>query len=289
MRTRVSAVAFVAVIPGLLALFSGGCTRDTASTAPEAGPTSTTSKATRPQRESPEGNTSQAAAPTELSRADFPEFGFSMRYPTSWAPSSLTTLPKGTASRTLAELRRRPPTRGFQVVPRIIITVEPAKVEELNAAVGLVLSEVAQVSQAPGTRLGRTEVGRRKLSSTTVATLETTYSVARPRPSSGETRARARGSSASSGPKNGARGDIVAESGTEPETVVQRSIVALVRDSGATLQLLTVTATYLMKDAAIVGEEINGVLGSIRLDPIGEPVRKQKSRRASRPPSKEGP
>ena len=222
---------------------------------------------------------SGAAPNAEELEIDLPEFGFSMRYPSSWAPSTLTTLPttrpttrpEGTPPKTLAELRRRPEARGFRVVPRVIVTIEPSKVAELDAAVGLVLSDVAQVAQAPGTRLGRTEVGRRKLSSMNVATLETSYAVGQ-------------------APAAGAKRAGAAEADSATEIVVQRSVLALVADLRKKPQLLTVTATYLMRDAPIVGDEVSAMLGAIRLEPVAEPTHAREDlkqpRRPSRPPNK---
>lgn len=183
------------------------------------------------------------AGPT-IHKLSVPDLGVSVILPTGWVEDpvesdplvgeSPTALPPGQRVRTVARGRRVPSERPFLVAPRALITVEPTARKNPEEAFRAAMDDLEKLDQRDNVEITRSAMSTRFMGPEPIGDLEIAYKVR-----------------AGKAP---------------PQEIVQRSLVILRRPPTGSRAIVTITATYLAKDAEMVSSEVQAILNSLSLE-----------------------
>lgn len=145
-----------------------------------------------------------------------------------------TALAPGQRVRTVARGHRVPSDRPFLVAPRVVITVEPTARKNPEEAFRAAMEDLKKLDQRDNVEITRSAMSTRFMGPEPIGDLEIAYEIR-----AGE---------------------------APPQEVVQRSLVILRRPQEGSRAIVTVTATYLAKDAETVSSEVQAILNSLTLE-----------------------
>lgn len=185
------------------------------------------------KKDEPEAPPDAGPDPTEVS---FPDQGFALTLLPTWIPGEV---PKSqTEVKILLDARRAPVGRPYLVAPRLVITVEPTGSDHPRRSAERALDDLQELEHKKQLRLTRKVTGERRYGEELAVDLEVAYEVQAP----------------------GA--PVFRE-------IVQRSLFVFRRLPDGSRAIVTLTATFLAEDAALLLPETEQTWSGLRLTDPG--------------------